>query len=136
MAACMMRNALPLADAAHIGDTILFYNCELDGSTQIQIVGLNDWIILSGSNGLPCGGNGGGYGAYNCSLFVDDTLSSVKVKRPGIKLFPRDTSYILQNERVFQGFAPGNYAYTQNPVILSGITVFMYDSTGEFGAPP
>ena len=125
-------SSLPLADSILISDTTLFYDCEFGGKRQLQIVGLNNCISFSGGNGLPYGDNTKGYGAYDFNFFANDSLSALTFRRGNIILLPTDTSYLLQNQRMFHGFVPGNYSYTQNPVINSGVMIERFDSTGKF----
>jgi hypothetical protein len=79
----------------------------------------------------------GSYGLYEQG--ITGNVNQGLVLFNGISVGPNDTSLLLKNERMFNGFKPGYYSYTQNPNDSSGIHLHWIDTTektwgSEFGS--
>jgi len=119
---------LPLSDTTLIGDTTVFYDCEFDGQRELQIAGLNNCVVFTGGTAVPYVYND--YGQYTVDFFGNDSLSTLSFLRSNINLMPTDTSYLLKNQRMYQGFTPNTYAYTLNIAGNNGVIIQRHDAAG------
>lgn len=120
--------SLPISDTILISDTTIFYDCEFDGQRQLQIAGLNNCISMTGGTALPYVYNN--YGQYTFDFFTDDSLSALTFRRSNINLLPNDTTYLLKNQRMFYGFAPNIYTFTQTLASNNGVIIERHDAAG------
>ena len=119
--------SLPLADTSRISDTTVFFDVVVAGDRQLQIQPLNHYAVYWADQ-VPYF-SGFSYGLYEQGItgYVNQGLVLFK----GISVGLDDTSLLLKNERMFNGFGPGVYLYTQDPKNNSGVQIHWIDSTGK-----
>src|SRR5258705_3538415 len=119
--------SLPLADTVLIGDTTIFFDVVIGGQRQLQIQPLNDYFVYW-TGVIPY--TSSSYGLYEQGITDKANHGLVLIKR-NISLDLSDTSVLLKNKRMFGGFEPAYYSYTQNPNNSSGVQMHWIDSTGK-----
>jgi hypothetical protein len=118
--------SLPLADTTRINDTTIFFDVVLGGQRQLQIQPLNNYSVYWAGS-VPY--ISGSYGLYEQG--ITGNVNQGLVLFNGISAGPNDTSLVLKNERMFNGFEPGLYSYTQDPNNNSGVQIHWIDPTGK-----
>jgi hypothetical protein len=119
--------SLPLADTSRISDTTVFFDVVVAGDRQLQIQPLNHYSVYWAGQ-VPYI-SGYSYGLYEQG--ITGNVNQGLVFFNGISVDPNDTSILLKNERMFNGFGPGDYLYTQDPKNNSGVQIRWIDPTGK-----
>jgi hypothetical protein len=121
------NTSLPLADTSRINDTTIFFDVVVDGKRQLQIQPLNNYFVYW-AGVVPY--TSGSYGLYEQGITGEANQGLVLI-RGNISLDVNDTSILLKNERMVNGFGAGVYPYTQNPNNSSGVQIHWIDPTGK-----
>jgi hypothetical protein len=119
-------SSLPSADTILINDSTIFFDVVIGGQRQLQIQPLNNYGVYW-TGVVPY--TSGSYGLYEQGI-TNGNYGMVLI-RGNIALEGSDTSVLLKNQRMFGGFQPGSYSYTQNPNNSSGVQLHWTDSTGK-----
>ncbi|HEV8504588.1 MAG TPA: hypothetical protein VGQ53_04280 [Chitinophagaceae bacterium] len=119
--------SLPLADTSRISDTTIFFDVVIDGQRQLQIQPLNNYAVYW-TGVVPY--TSGSYGLYEQGI-MNNADHGIILVNGNILLDPGDTSLLLKNKRMFNGFDPGDYPFTQNPDNSTGVQVHWIDQTGK-----